>query len=117
MKIRNGSAIFIGIPDLPLYDNTHKVGFGLWRHVALSFPLELIVLMGGVWIYSRAVPSVSTRGRNALWGFLALLAVMQIYANFGPPPASETAMAIMALAFYTVLAALAAWVERARLRA
>jgi hypothetical protein len=27
-------------PDLPLYDNSAKVGLGLWRHVMLSFPLE-----------------------------------------------------------------------------
>src|SRR5450759_4550588 len=31
-------------PDFPLYDNTAKVGFGLWQHVALSLPLELIAV-------------------------------------------------------------------------
>jgi hypothetical protein len=46
------------------------------------------------------------------WGFVIFLAAMQVYANFGPPPASENAMAVMALAFYAVLAALAAAVER-----
>jgi hypothetical protein len=34
-------------PDLPHYDNSAKVGFGLWQHVAVSFPLELIVLGAG----------------------------------------------------------------------
>jgi hypothetical protein len=46
--------LIVHIPDLPLYDNTDKVGFGLWRHVAVSFPLELIVLAAGAWIYVRA---------------------------------------------------------------
>jgi hypothetical protein len=97
------------VPDLPLYDNTAKVGFGLWRHVILSFPLELLVLAVGAWLYSRS----ETLKRPALfWGFVIFLAAMQVYANFGPPPASETAMAVMALAFYVVLAALAAAVER-----
>jgi hypothetical protein len=29
--------LIVHVPDLPLYDNTAKVGFGLWRHVTLSF--------------------------------------------------------------------------------
>lgn len=96
-------------PDLPLYDNTAKVGFGLWQHVALSFPLELIVLGLGAWFYAR----VTTFKRPAVfWGFVAFLAALQIYANFGPPPTSTDAMAIMALAFYVVLALGAAGVER-----
>ena len=36
--------LIVHIPDLPLYGNTDKVGFGLWRHVAISFPLEIAVL-------------------------------------------------------------------------
>src|SRR5450631_947376 len=36
--------LVVHTPDLPLYDNAAKVGFGSWRQVALSFPLELIVL-------------------------------------------------------------------------
>jgi hypothetical protein len=43
-----------------------------------------------------------------------LLALLQVYANFGPPPSSETAMAIMALGLYVTLAAMAALVERLR---
>lgn len=101
--------LIVHVPDLPLYDDTAKVGFGLWRHVVLSFPLELLVLGVGAWLYSRT----ETLKRPAVfWGFVIFLAAMQVYANFGPPPASETAMAIMALAFYVVLAALAAAVER-----
>lgn len=106
--------LVVRIPDLPLYDNAAKVGFGLWRHVAISFSLELIPLVGGAWIYTRAVPAASMRGHYAMRGFVALLVLLQVYANFGPPPASEDTMAIMALGFYAVLAAIAAWVETAR---
>src|SRR5258706_840984 len=31
-------------PDLPLYDNTAKVGLGLWDHRALAFCLEAAVV-------------------------------------------------------------------------
>ena len=101
--------LIVHTPDLPLYDNTAKIGFGLWRHVALSFPLEFIVLGLGAWLYAR----VTTFKRSKVfWGFVIFLAAMQVYANFGPPPSSTNAMAVMALSFYVALALLAAGVER-----
>jgi len=79
--------------------------------------LELALLVGGAWIYARAVPVTSVRGHIVLWGFVALLAALQVYANFGPPPVSDSAMANMALGFYLVLTAISAIVERVRLAA
>lgn len=103
--------LIVHVPDLPLYDDSAKVGFGLWRHVALSFPLELLVVGVGAFLYARATKLTSTKGRVALGGFLAVLVAAQVYANFGPPPSSPRAMALIALALYAALAALAAWVE------
>jgi hypothetical protein len=104
--------LVVHTPDLPLYDNAAKVGFGLWRHVALSFPLELIVLGLGAWLYSLMTTFAGAKGRYVFWAFVILLAVLQIYANFGPPPSSPDAMAVIALAFYVALALLAALVDR-----
>ena len=33
-------------PDLPLYDNTAKVGLGLWNYLGISLALEALVLGG-----------------------------------------------------------------------
>jgi hypothetical protein len=104
--------LVVHVPDLPLYDNAAKVGFGLWRRVALSFPLELIVLGLGAWLYLRGAAVTRDKARYALWAFLGLLAAAQAFANFGPPPSSPEAAAMSALAAYVVLALLAAWVER-----
>lgn len=104
--------LVVHTPDLPLYGDTAKVGFGLWRHIALSFPLELAVLVGGAWLYARATVFASARGKYAFWGFIVFLAAMQVYANFGPPPSSPEGMAVIAIGFYAVLALLAGWVER-----
>jgi hypothetical protein len=101
--------LVVHTPDLPLYDNTAKVGFGLWQHVALSLPLELIVLGLGAWLYARVV---AFKRPYVFWGFVIFLAALQFYANFGPPPTSPDAMAVTALVFYVALALLAAWVER-----
>lgn len=106
--------LVVHVPDLPLYDNSAKVGFGLWRHVALSFPLELIVLGVGAWFCARRAAFASAKARYAFWLFAVLLAAVQVFANFGPPPSSTTAMALSALALYLVLALLAGWVERIR---
>jgi hypothetical protein len=106
--------LIVHVPDLPLYDNSDKVGFGLWRHVAISFPLEIAVLLAGTWYFARRLPPADQRGHWALRIFTVALIALQAYANFGPPPPSETAMAVMALSLYVVLAALAAGLEHIR---
>ena len=53
---------------------------------SLEFPLELIVLGLGAWLYARMTTFASAKGRYMFWGFVILLAALQIYANFGPPP-------------------------------
>jgi hypothetical protein len=104
--------LMVHTPDLPLYDNSAKVGFGLWRNVALSFPLELITLLIGALVYARVRKFKSAKGRYVFWGFIALLAVVQVGGNFGPQPSSSQTMAITGFIFYGVLALLAALVER-----
>jgi hypothetical protein len=104
--------LIVHIPDLPLYDDSAKVGLGLWRHVALSFPLELIILVAGAWLYARHATFAGTRGLSIYWGFVVLLVLAQVYGNFGPPPSSPANMGMTALFFYVLLALLAGVVER-----
>jgi hypothetical protein len=107
----------VHVPDLPLFDNTAKVGLGLWRHVAVSFPLELAFLVVGAFLYAKTVAMAGTRGRLLFWGFVVLLAAMQAFANFGPPPSSPSAAALTAIGMYALIAALAAGVERFAIKA
>lgn len=105
--------LIVHVPDLPLYDNTLKVGFGLWRHEWLSLPLELIFLGVGAWLYMRYVPA-KPRGNLWLWIFVGVMAGVELYNSVSPPPDSGNAMAIKALAAYSVLALLAFFVDRTR---
>jgi hypothetical protein len=91
-------------PDLPLYDNTAKVGLGLWNVPAVAFALEAALLFGGMWLYfgTASVP----RLRMVLFG-LVMLAI-QAYIFFGPPPISDRAAAWTALAAYAVFATVVA---------
>ena len=99
-------------PDLALYPSAHKMGFGLWNYRVLSFLLEMAVLFGGGWMYLRTVPR-----RGKVWGFLIFLAVLQFVGTFAfPPPPSDRSEAMMALFFYALLAAIAAWVDRGQVK-
>jgi hypothetical protein len=106
--------LVVHVPDMPLFDNAMKVGFGLWRHVWISLPLELAVLVLGAWLYARHVPARRRRGDLWLWIFVAALAALQIYSTFAPPPTAVTPVALSALGLYAVLAVVAGIVERAR---
>lgn len=103
--------LVVHVEDLPLLGDSYKVGFGLWRHVWISFPLEIVTLTAGAGVYARAVPSRSATGDRWLWGFVVAMTAMQAIANFGPPPASGLSQAYTGLTLYAVLAALAAVVD------
>ena len=95
-------------PDLPLYDNTAKVGLGLWNFPAVAFALEAGLLFGGMWLYFRT--GLVPRPRMVVFGLVML--VIQAYVFFGPPPASDRAAAWTALAAYAAFAAVVARLER-----
>ena len=87
-------------PDLPLYDNTAKVGLGLWDHRALAFGLEAALLLGGMAAFLWARP---TR-RSAIIMFGGVMLGVHAYVFFGPPPTSPAAAASTALAAYGMFA-------------
>ena len=87
-------------PDLPLFDNSAKVGLGLWNHPAIAFGLEAALLLGGIAAFLRARP---TR-RTAIIVFGVVMLGIQAYVFFGPPPASPAAAASTALAAYGIFA-------------
>ena len=106
--------LIVHVPDLPLLGNSFKVGLGLWRHLWISFPLEIALIIAGAFFYARALPSRTRFGDVYLWLFIAAMALVETYGAFGPEPASPIAEAETALIAYVVLAALAGAVDWAR---
>jgi hypothetical protein len=106
--------LLVHVPDLPLYDNVLKVGFGLWRYIWISLPLELLLLVIGAWLYARWVPAPRKSGDRWLWAFVAAMAALEVYVALAPAPDSAAAVAGQALGAYGVLALLAGVVDRAR---
>jgi hypothetical protein len=95
-------------PDLPLYDNTAKVGLGLWNLAVLAFGLEVIVLFGGMWLYFQT----GAPRRAATVTFGMLMVGIQAYVFFGPPPVSDKAAAATALVAYALFAGIIRFLER-----
>jgi hypothetical protein len=94
-------------PDLPLYDDTAKVGFGLWNRPVLAFVLEAALLLGGMVLYMRG----ERRGRGSLMVFGLVMLAIHAQVFFGSPPASARAAAVTALASYAIFAGIIAWWE------
>ena len=94
-------------PDLALYDNTMKMGFGLWNYRGLAFAIEIAVLIGGAAFY---LPKAAHKWR--IGSFVGFLVAIQVFGTFfSPPPAADRGEALTALAFYGVLALIAWWAE------
>jgi hypothetical protein len=106
--------LLVHVPDLPIYDDTLKVGLGLWRHLWISLPLELASLALGAWLYARYLPTQRVHGDRWLGLFVLAMAALEIYNAFAPAPTEPAGMAGAALLAYGVLAALAGLVDRAR---
>jgi hypothetical protein len=94
-------------PDLPLYDNTAKMGLGLWNLPIVAFALEATLLLGGMALFLST--TAAPRLKMVVFGFVML--AIQGYIFFGPPPISANAAALTALGAYVVFAAAAARLE------
>ena len=101
-------------PDLALYDDTAKVGLGLWDHPVIALSLEALLLFGGMILYTRRTQPLNAIGRVGPPIFGVVMLGVQGYVFFGPPPASPAAAALTALASYVVFAAVAHWLDRQR---
>lgn len=92
-------------PDLPLFDNSAKVGLGLWNHPVLAFGLEATLLLGSLALFVR-----HRAGRWApLVVFGLIMLMIQAYVFFGPPSVSDAALAATALGSYAVFALVIWW--------
>lgn len=101
-------------PDLALYDDTMKVGLGLWNYPVVSSALEIAFLFGGIYLYYRATKPVTPGGRYGMVLFGFVMLGVQGLAFFGPTPASADGAAVEALLSYLLFAGVAFWLEKKR---
>jgi len=98
--------------DLAIYDNTWKVGFGLWRYRDPEFALEIALLAGGIVLYltRNVMPAIR---KVAVIAFGIALVIVQIGDTYVPrTPLTDKATAMGVWIFYTLFVVVAFVVEK-----
>jgi len=107
--------LIVHTPDLPLLgDNSPKLGFGLWNNALITFILEAVLLVAGVWLYLRGTKARTVTGKYSMMIFVAVLIVVNFFNIFGPPPENLNFLAIFALVSYFAFGGIAFWLDRKR---
>src|SRR4030095_11576890 len=100
-------------PHFAIYDDTLKVGFGLWNYRGIEFVLEIGILLIGAVLYLKRNGAISRK--TGIIIFVAALVLIQTSNTFLRQPfSSDRAFAITALIFYTVFAVIAFLLEKRR---
>ena len=98
--------------DLAIYDNTWKVGFGLWNHRDPEFALEIALLAGGIALYlaRNVMPTIR---KGAVIAFGIALIIVQIGDTYVPRnPLTDKATVMGVWIFYTLFVLIAFAVEK-----
>ena len=98
--------------DLAIYDNTWKVGFGLWNYRDPEFALEVALLAGGIALYlaRNVMPAVR---KGAVIAFGIALVIVQIGDTYVPrTPLTDKRTVMGVWIFYTLFVLIAFAVEK-----
>lgn len=98
--------------DLAIYDNTRKVGFGLWNYRDPEFALEIALLAGGIILYlaRNIMPTIRKR---AVIVFGIVLVIVQIGDTYVPrTPLTDKATVTGVWIFYSLFVLMAFAVEK-----
>lgn len=98
--------------DLPIYDNTWKVGFGLWNYRDLEFALEIALVACGVVLYLTRNAMPASRKVAAI-AFGVGLTIIQIGDTYVPREAlTDKATVLGVWVFYTLFVVVAFFLEK-----
>jgi hypothetical protein len=98
--------------DLAIYDNTWKVGFGLWNYRDPEFALEIGLLGAGILLYltRNVMPAIRKGAVIALGAALVVIQIGDTYVPRDPLTARQTAMGVWI--FYSLFVVVAFLIEK-----
>lgn len=101
-------------PVMPLAPGVDEhFGLGLWTSVPATLIVEGGFWLAAVMVYVRATRSRSRAGVYVFWIVIAIL-TLAWYNNIAGPPPDPRFARILSLAFFTLTAAWAFWMDRLR---
>ena len=108
--------VIVHTPDMPIWsDASLKLGFGLWNNAVVTYALEAILLLAGLWLYLRATKASTKTGKYGMGIFVLVLLLINAVNIFGPLQGdSKVVLAAMTLATYLLFAAVAFWLDTKR---
>lgn len=102
-------------PDIDLLGNgAYKVGLGLWNYPLVSYIVEAVLLVTGLWIYLGATKSKSSSRKYGMPILGAILLILNAINAFGSPSASVEYFGMTMLAVYVGTIVAAFWLDRKR---
>ena len=101
-------------PDLSLgFGSNVYVGLGLWNSVPGTIITELVLFLGGIFLYLRTTSSRDGIGRYGFWSFIVVILLIYVMNAFGPPPPDASSIAIIGNAAW-LFVLWAYWFDRHR---
>jgi hypothetical protein len=106
----------VHIPELPVMgNNSRMLGLGLWKNMTLALLLELVLLMVGLFIYSKATRAINFIGKYGLTIFLILITALAFGGQlFAPVPQGVNQLAISSLITLIIAFIISAWLDAKR---
>ncbi|KAA3633518.1 MAG: hypothetical protein DWP97_08970 [Calditrichaeota bacterium] len=104
-------------PDIPLMGtDSIKLGIGLWNYSALAYILEMVIFIGGVFIYFKSKKQFIKSKKIGLYIFTILLLVINLANLYGPPPENTQMIAVVGFISYILFASFGFWVDSEKKR-
>ncbi|MCF7815618.1 MAG: hypothetical protein K9M10_01685 [Candidatus Pacebacteria bacterium] len=78
--------LIVHVPDVPLFFNSYKVGFGIWNYPVTTLFLEVIFLTVGLWYFIKSEENIRTRKwAIGIYFFLTIFYIGSFFAPAVPP--------------------------------
>jgi len=101
-------------PDMPLLPKGQMLmGLGLWRSLAGTIAVEMLLFVLGIFIYFKSTRPKKSIGTKAFWGLVFFLVVAYL-GTVLLPLAPTTATVLLALFLQILIIVSAFWVDRNR---
>ena len=107
--------LLIHRPDLPLsIGDSPTIGLGLWNYLIISYVVEGLIFLGGLWIYMKATTGKTFAGKYGILIFAAFLFLTNLMNLFGTPPPDSQTLATFSLTTYLLSIGIAFWLDHKR---